>query len=142
MPQVYNQEKESHKKLKATSVPKKSVATLVVDKKKTIHALSQATFLRYRQNIQRGKKVTRKRKERKNKRLKSFLQNRLLMREKNSNLIVCDRAVKNDRRQFSTQNPPRKCSSMLSGSNYSPVIAKEAHLLKHWSLGHTVRTAR
>ena len=83
-----------------------------------------------------------KRKERINKRLKNYLQNQLLTRGKNSFLIVGDRAVKNDRRLFSILNPPQKCSSMLSGSNYSRVIAKEAHLLKLWSLGHTVRTAR
>ena len=142
MPQDYNKKKENQTKLKVTSVPKKSVATLVVDKKKMIHARSQVTSLRFRQKIKRRKKLQTKRKERKNKRLKSYLQNQLLMREKNSRLIVCDRAVKNDRRLFSILNPPQKCSSMLSGSNYSRVIAKEAHLLKLWSLGHTVRTAR
>ena len=142
MPQDYNKKKENHKKLEVTSAPKKSVATLVVDKKKTIHARSQATSLLYRQNIQRRKKVQIKRKERINKRLKNYLQNRPLMREKNRLLIVDDRTVKNGKRLYSILNPPQKCSSMLSGSNYSPVIAKEAHLLKLWSLGHTVRTAR
>ena len=142
MPQEYNRKKKNHKKLEVMSAPKKSAATLVVGKKKTIHALSQAMSLQYRQNIQKRKKAQGKRKEKKIKRLKNYLQNRPLMREKNRLLIVDDRTVKNGKRLYSILNPPQKCSSMLSGSNYSPVIAKEAHLLKLWSLGHTVRTAR